>query len=110
VGKWYKSITKAIGKVTKPIAKALDPLLPEAAKSGLDKMDAMTGNLLYGNAYGKPLDQGGGTAAPEDMTGRIAEEEAQKIASSRLARLGKYFTSPLGVLNGAKTGSSKVFS
>jgi hypothetical protein len=38
------------------------------------------------------------------------QEEMDKLVQQRMARLGKYFTSPTGVLGGANTGSAKVFS
>lgn len=40
----------------------------------------------------------------------ITPQEAEDTSSKRLARLGRYFTSPLGVLGNASTGSQKVFS
>lgn len=42
--------------------------------------------------------------------GSLTAEEAQQSVAMRLARLSKYFTSPLGVLGSASTGSTKVFS
>lgn len=40
----------------------------------------------------------------------ITSDEAETLSAKRLARLGRYFTSPLGVLSGASTGSQKIFS
>lgn len=42
--------------------------------------------------------------------GRIAPEEAQETTSKRLARVGRFFTSPLGDVTGASTGSQRIFS
>jgi hypothetical protein len=106
-----KNIIRA---VSKPFAKAIDPLLPESVKKGLDKLDARSGDLLAGGAFGAPTsDPSAPTATGTTVaqpTGAISEEEAQAVAQKRLARLGKYFTSPLGVLGNASTASQKVFS
>ena len=42
--------------------------------------------------------------------GRITGQEAQDTVSKRLARAGKYFTSPLGDTSSLSTASQKVFS
>ena len=42
--------------------------------------------------------------------GRITGQEAQDTVSKRLARVGKYFTSPLGDTSTLSTASQKVFS
>lgn len=48
---------------------------------------------------------------PEVITApAIDQTEAEALSTKRLARLGRYFTSPIGVLSGASTGSQKVFS
>jgi hypothetical protein len=108
---------KSLGSfVMKPVAKIIDPLLPEFAKKGLDKIDAMSGNLLAGGAFGKPLDTSTGApaapAAPVETKkmGSIEESEAQEIVAKRLARMSRYFTSPLGTNTLANTASQKVFS
>lgn len=58
---------------------------------------------LPDNTMAKPLE--------EDLgIGNLTVQEKDSLSASRLARIGKYFTSPLGVLSGASTGSGKVFS
>lgn len=42
--------------------------------------------------------------------GRLSSQEAQDTASKRLARVGRYFTSPLGDTSNISTASQKVFS
>lgn len=42
--------------------------------------------------------------------GRLTAEEAQDTVSKRLARAGKYFTSPLGDTSALSTATQKVFS
>lgn len=49
-------------------------------------------------------------AAAAPATPTITDAEAETTSAKRLARMGKYFTSPLGVLSGASTGSQKIFS
>jgi hypothetical protein len=43
-------------------------------------------------------------------TTTLSDDELTAEAQKRLARLGKYFTSPLGVLQNASTASQRVFS
>jgi hypothetical protein len=43
-------------------------------------------------------------------TGRIDTEAAQEIVNRRLSKIGRYYTSPLGVLSSASTGTQKLFS
>lgn len=63
------------------------------------------------NFGGMPSSGGGAApAAPDLSTGRIGEGEAQDIAAKRLSRLGRYFTSPLGILSNANTASQRLFS
>lgn len=58
----------------------------------------------------------GGSSAPapapkvDPAAGRLDQETMDEAAKKRMARLGKYFTSPLGALDAANTGSAKVFS
>lgn len=47
--------------------------------------------------------------APLDITS-LSDEEMTAEAQKRMAKLGKYFTSPLGVLSNASTGSQRTFS
>jgi len=42
--------------------------------------------------------------------GRLVQDEAQDTAAIRLARAGKYFTSPLGDQSALSVGAQKVFS
>jgi hypothetical protein len=60
-------------------------------------------------------DVGGENAGTETGpmdTGEITttEDVEAQAAQRRLARLSKYFTSPLGILDNATTGSQRVFS
>lgn len=103
-----KSIFSSIAK---PVAKAIDPLLPESTKKVLDKVDAMSGNMLADGAYGKSIDgSSGSSAADATDTGRLDQATMDELSQKRLAKLGKYFTSPIGVLSGANTVNAKVFS
>jgi hypothetical protein len=106
----FKSL---LSKVTKPIANLVDPLLPESVKGVMDKLDAASGNLLAGGAYGSketPAGPAAETTIAAPAAPGLTQEEAEGLSSKRLARLGRYFTSPIGVLGNASTGSQKVFS
>ena len=98
---WFKSILKAI-----------DPLRPEWEKNLSSKIDSALGNTgEYATVLPAESTTTDTTAdTTTASTGAITEEEAQAVAQKRLARLGKYFTSPLGVLGNASTAAQKVFS
>lgn len=104
-------------KIFQPIQKAVDPLLPESVKKIAAKADVLHLGIdpLLGVQNPKQ-DAPAAAATPTETAGPaasitgITQEEAESISSKRLARLGRYFTSPLGVLSGASTGSQKVFS
>lgn len=112
---WLKKITKT---VMSPIQKAIDPLLPESVKKLENKIDNALGGAVWGGTMASNIQDNGGAAGTAastgttaaQATGTITEEEAQAVAQKRLARLGKYFTSPLGVLGNASTAAQKVFS
>ncbi|MFA5186887.1 MAG: hypothetical protein WC551_10445 [Patescibacteria group bacterium] len=55
----------------------------------------------------KSSDAAPAAAAP---SGSLSEAEAQAAEASRYARLSRYFTTAMGLLGNAKTGSAKVFS
>jgi hypothetical protein len=42
--------------------------------------------------------------------GNLTTDEAQAAATKRMARIGKYFTSPVGDLSALNSGTTKVFS
>ena len=109
-------------KVFKPLAKAVDPILPEPVKKFADKsiggipLLGLSSYVLRGENGGK---MGSAPAAPtieappqQDTTGRLTQTEidANLEQSKKMARLGKYFTSPLGALSTASTAGQKVFS
>lgn len=49
--------------------------------------------------------------APAAMdSSTLTDDQLSAEAQKRMAKLGRYFTSPLGVLQQASTGSQKVFS
>lgn len=103
---WFKSLAS---KITKPFAKAIDPLLPEKAKDVLNKV--AIGGLAFGGAFEKP-EQATTAATPAAAldASSLTDDEMTAEAQKRLAKLGKYFTSPLGVLQNASSGSQRVFS
>jgi surface antigen len=98
------------------IAKPIAAVTPSFLKKPLNKVDAALGGLLAGGAFaGKSSDSSSTTTSTEDAA-TIAAKAAQDQATAdleaqkRMARLGKYFTSPTNVLDGASSASQKVFS
>jgi hypothetical protein len=102
-------------KIFSPIQKAIDPLLPESVKKIAAKADVLNLGIdpLLGVQNPKNDAPAAAAASASDAgpaAPAITPEEAETLSTKRLARLGRYFTSPLGVLSGASTGSQKVFS
>ncbi len=59
----------------------------------------------------KSPDSGDGTTpVADEVPSALDSAEAQELAARKLARLSKFFTSPLGLLGSANTGSQKLFS
>lgn len=110
---WFKSL---VSKVTKPVAKLMDPLLPEKAKEIANKVDSAVGGIAFGGAFDKPGGYDTAKAAADTATvakpeiSALTDDEMTAEAQKRLAKLGKYFTTPLGVLQSASTGSQRTFS
>ena len=129
-----------MGWFSRIVDQVIDPVLPETVKRGVDNMlpevvkknqTARTAVALLGGigGFGGVAGLGGfstmldlatvagytktagsdGTDQSIDI-GNLSVDEIANLSSSRWGRLGKYFTSPLGVLSGASTGSGKVFS
>jgi hypothetical protein len=93
---WFKKLTGISS------TDFMDKLYPESYK----KTAAKWGD----NTIKMPLDSGSSAVAPEAPAMSLGETEAQELASKRLARMGKYFTSPTGILGNANTASAKTFS
>lgn len=105
---WLKKLIKSTYDI-------IDPLMPESIKKIDDKMLSAVGlsGVIEGQGKLKNSSDASGAAATDPVTNTapaLTQEEAEGLSSKRLARLGRYFTSPLGVLSGASTGSQKVFS
>lgn len=94
-------------KIFKPVAKLIDPLLPEGVKEVVQKAPLLEPFILEKDTGGGGAPGAGPT---EPAIGRLEQSELDEISAKRLARIGRYFTSPLGVLSSANTGSQKVFS
>lgn len=98
---WFKSLSKMFDKLEPEWSKKnTDKFMPEGMKASINDFAG-----TYENTGGD-----GGVAAAAAPTGTLSEAEAQAAEASRLARLSKYFTSAIGLLGSAKTGSAKVFS
>jgi hypothetical protein len=102
---WFRSLASFAAK---PLAK----ILPDWADKPLNSLDKMTGGYLAGGAFAPKESD---SAAPAATTASLdpsslSDEELTAEAQKRLAKLGKYFTSPLGVLSSASTGSQRIFS
>lgn len=111
---WFKSIVKPFKSILRPIQNMIDPLLPESVKKFAQKGylgiagEALTlapGESRYGDKPDTSI-----PAASSLGVGAMSDDELTAEAQKRLARLGKYFTSPLGVLQNASTASQRVFS
>lgn len=99
---WFKSLTKSFQK-------AIDPLLSESVKT------AASGMSILGDANplaGVQNQESSAVAATTETldASTLSDDELTAEAQNRLAKLGKYFTSPLGVLQNASTGSQRTFS
>jgi hypothetical protein len=112
VGFRLSSIAKGIDKFRPEwVKKAEDKITPEFAKTALRKLGLADDSSLYRDTSGGD----GAPAAPvapveTKKMGSIEESEAQEIVAKRLARMSRYFTSPLGTNTLANTASQKVFS
>jgi hypothetical protein len=95
----------------KSLAKTADKLMSESVKKLVVK-DPLGKQLPIIKEIGE-LGKGSG-AAPAPATpmdaGTLSDDELTAEAQKRLARLGKYFTSPLGTLQQASTGAQRTFS
>lgn len=94
-----------LGKSFKKAWKSItEPFIPESAKKPLAAFGGSSWMNMPSEAPEAPA------AAPDTSIGTIGEGEAQEIASKRLSRLGRYFTSPLGILGKANSASQRIFS
>ena len=96
---WFSNVWNAIREMN-------DDMTPEWARE-IGREWGLSNNDMWLN--GDPIKTSAETAIDIDI-GNLTAEEAADSAAKRFSRLGKYFTSPLGVLSGASTGSGKVFS
>lgn len=101
---WLKSLTK-------PFQKILDPILPESVKKAASKMSILGDANPFAGIQNKDNGAAAPAAAPAALdVSTVSDDELNAEAQKRMAKLGKYFTSPLGVLNGASTGAQRTFS
>lgn len=86
--------------------KVIDPLTPEEYKKESEKL---FGDLGWGGKFSQGIAQ---ALAGQDAidTGRLTPEEAEDIVKKTFSRLGRIFTSPMGLTGPFSTGKQKVFS
>ncbi len=86
--------------------KVIDPLMSEGYKKRNEKL---YGDLGWGGKFSQFIAQ---TLAGQDAidTGRLTPEESEDIVKKTFSRLGRIFTSPMGLTGPFSTGKQKVFS
>ena len=86
--------------------KVIDPLAPEGYKKESEKL---FGDLGRGGKFSQFIAQ---ALAGQDAidTGRLTPEESEDIVKKTFSRLGRIFTSPMGLTGPFSTGKQKVFS
>jgi len=84
--------------------KVIDPLMSEGYKKRNEKL---YGDLGWGGKINPDPIEAGKDAID---TGRLTPEESEDIVRKTFSRLGRIFTSPMGLTGPFSTGKQKVFS
>jgi hypothetical protein len=99
-----------LSKIFKSVTKAFDPLLPESAKKLGNKVGGIVGVQPFATQDNSSASPAPAPAPAALDISSLTDEQMTAEAQKRMAKLGKYFTSPLGVLSSASTGSQRTFS